>query len=85
DGTVGRFAGSAALASEQPQLLAAWLRKDKAAGLVPAFVLSADVEIDGSRSRLANAELTLGGATATGSLVVDTPADGRSPSIAAEI
>lgn len=73
---VGAFAGTASLASEQPQLLAAWLRRDKVGALVPAFTLAGNLAIDGDRSRLDDATLTLGGATATGGLTVASPASG---------
>lgn len=73
---VGAFTGTAALASDQPQLLAAWLRRDKVGALVPAFSLAGALTIDGDRSRLDDATLTLGGATATGGLTLSSPADG---------
>jgi uncharacterized protein involved in outer membrane biogenesis len=80
----GSFSGTATLASEQPQLLAAWLRRDRVGGLVPAFTLSGRVTIDGDAGRLDDATLALGNATVTGGVAVTSPAD-RPRSIAARV
>lgn len=83
-GHPGSFSGTATLASEQPQLLAAWLRRDRVGGLVPAFTLSGRVSIDGDAGRLDDATLALGNATVTGGVAVTSPAD-RPRSIAARV
>jgi uncharacterized protein involved in outer membrane biogenesis len=81
----GSFTGTGSIASEQPQVLAAWLRKDKAGGVLPTFTLDGRVTLGPTLARLDDATLSLGGATATGGLMIETPRDGAPRRLAARL
>jgi uncharacterized protein involved in outer membrane biogenesis len=79
------FLGEVTVTSEQPQLLAAWARKDSAGAQLPPFSIAGKVTVDSQRLKLDDAALALGPTKATGSLLSEVPPEGGPRRVAAKL